>query len=422
MRWYPTVALILAATACETRGSDDEANDAPVIRDSSGVRIVDNSDVDPAGIPHWSIDTTPSVTIGTTAGDPAHEFGSVSGVRQLPNGMIVLLTGQGEAAFEFRFFDSTGKHIATHGRRGQGPGEYRWVNFFGTTGGDTLIAVDFPNKRLNWLSVSQGYLRSVMLDETAFKKVLGDDASGLVELMVPLGDSLYAIHAFRETPGTGGQLQSGRSFHLLDLEAGKSVDLLRHDDPPAKQIQLSTGPSVVWPVNAPSPSHVVDRERGRICAGVSSTPEISCVDTAGRRIRMRWRAEMVPYTADDRRLYEERLRNSRRGSRFGAPQDLEKIIAAAEFPERHNAFTALQTDTEGNFWILEYTLDASGARKSRFRVLDPEGRHVAFADAFPIRTFGHDATVHIGERAVARRFENADGAEIIGLFTIRRQN
>jgi hypothetical protein len=66
-----------------------------------------------------------------------------------------------------------------------GPGEHRWINFFGSVGGDTVIAVDFPNSRINWVSAGAGFLRSARLDQNGFKKVFGDDADGIVELMVP---------------------------------------------------------------------------------------------------------------------------------------------------------------------------------------------------------------------------------------------
>src|SRR5215213_3771042 len=117
MRCCPVIALILAVTGCSRDASVHPGQ--PATRDSAGVTIVDNAEVDVASLPHWAVDTMPSLTIGATTGDSAYEFGSIKGVSQLPNGMIVVLNGQGELAFELRFYDSTGKHIVTHGRRGQ---------------------------------------------------------------------------------------------------------------------------------------------------------------------------------------------------------------------------------------------------------------------------------------------------------------
>src|SRR5688500_8959940 len=164
------LAIALGAVACDADSSAGRASgDAFTVRDSAGVTIAENTAVEPAGIARWEVDSTPSVTIGVSMGDSAYELSSVGGVRRLPNGMIVVLNGKGESKFECRFYDSAGAHIVTHGRRGQGPGEYRWVNFFGSVGGDTVIGVDFPNSRLNWVSASKGHLRSSRLDENAFR-------------------------------------------------------------------------------------------------------------------------------------------------------------------------------------------------------------------------------------------------------------
>ena len=419
MRPASSLFMLLAAAACES-GRSGQGSGAPVTRDSAGVTIVDNTKVDPASVPKWSVDTTPSITIGTTAGDSAYEFASIGGVQQLPNGMIVVLNGRGEAKFEFRFYDSTGKHIATHGRLGQGPGEYRWINFFGPAGGDTVIGVDFPNSRLNWVSASKGHIRSARLAENGFQKLLGDDAYGIVETMVPLGDSLYAVLAYRRMPNSSSPFDRGQSYHIVDLTADTALDLVRYDAPPTNRLQLSGGNRVgLRPDSAGRPAHVVDRARVRICALTTSRAEISCIDRSGKRTSIRWRDERVPYTEEDRRADDEATRRTW-SAREVTPQDIEKILAAHEPAQHHKPVAAFQMDTEGNFWILEPALDSAGKRRSRFRVLAPEGRQIAFADSFPARNVGLDNSIHIGDDAVLRAFENADGAPVVGVFRIRK--
>jgi hypothetical protein len=418
MRWISSLAIALIV-ACQPGDSDGESEDAPTISDSAGVTIVDNSAIDLASIPRWTVDTLPSLTIGVTAGDSAYEFGNIDGVRQLPNGMLVVLSGAGEAAFEFRFYDSTGKHIATHGRRGQGPGEYQWVNYFGSAGGDTLVAVDFSNKRLNWLSASSGYLRSVRLDDNPFKKLLGDDASGMVETMVPFGDSVYAVKAFRRAAAGASPSQRAESFHIVNLATNMALELMRWESPPARTVELSFGPTLLRPPGAGRPVHVVDRGRRRICALITNATRMSCIDHAGKRTSIRWRDEVVPFTAEDRQADEATVRRNMESAR-GTPGDAEKLIAARELPERHLPVTAFHLDTEGNFWILEPARDAGGRRSSRFRIIAPDGRMIAFADSFPARNVGLLNRLHIGEHAVFRVIENPDGAPAVALFRIRK--
>lgn len=413
------VAPLIAAAACDRSESSSSA-DKLVVRDSAGITLVENGHIGRNDVPWWSVDTIPSLTIGADSGDPAVEFAAIGSVAQLPNGMVVVLDGRGEAAFEFRFFDSTGKHVATHGRRGEGPGEYRWVNFFGSAGGDTVIAVDFPSRRLNWLSASTGYLRSIRLDEERFKQQLGADASGTTETLIPLGDSLYAIKAFRRRPDASSPFERATSYHIANLSTGQTVNLARFDEPSGKPITTSFGPASVFPVEPNMPAHVVDRARRRICAAVTGTSEIRCADDQDKRTIIRWRADSIPFTAAHRKAYEDRLRTILARMRRYTDADIRAYFAAVEWPERFNPFSVLRLDAEGNFWILEQSVDASGGMQPRFRVLDPNGGHIAFADSFPVRGVGLGSRTYIGSTAVVRAFEDADGVPKVGGFRIRK--
>jgi hypothetical protein len=406
--------LVLAACEIDRMGAA-----GAVVRDSAGITIVENPVAEPADIARWTVDTTPFRTIGVAMGDSAYEFASIGGVRQLPDGKILVLNGRGESAFEFRFFDSTGTHLATHGRRGEGPGEYRWVNYFGPAGGDTVIAVDFPNSRINWISASTGYLRSSRLDETGFKKVLGEDAYGVIETMVPLGDSVYAVKAFRRMPNATSPFERGTSYHIVDLQRGTAHEVARYAGIPAQRLRLAGGNVSISPLDAGQPVHVVDVPRYRVCAGNTSATALTCVDRDGKRRSIRWTADRVPYTDEDRRLYEERVRAT--WSRPGAAStDANEIIAATQRPEHHTPFVTLQVDTEGNLWILEPVLAGEGKRAARYRVFDPDGELIAFADSFPARNTGLGSQVHIGSTTVARVIRDADDVQLVGLFRIRK--
>jgi hypothetical protein len=414
--------IVLVLTTATVFGGCDRAEDRSsgfATRDSAGVTIAENGEVDPATVARWSVDSVPTRTIGVAMGDSAYEFNNLGSVQRLPNGMILVLNGQGEAAFEFRFYDSTGKHVATHGRRGQGPGEHRWINFVGSVGGDTVVGVDFPNSRLSWVSASAGFLRSSRLDENGFRRVLGDTTSGIVETLVPFGDSLYAAKAFRPVPGDNDPFRRTTSFHIVDLARGAAFDVARYDDMPMRQIQLRGRPTPVRPRDAGELVHVVDRTRRRMCAGITTTAELSCVDRDAKRLIIRWPGDPLPYTDADNAEFERNFRAMRTGSRV-TPGDIETLLGAMGRPERHPAFNVLQLDTEGNFWLLEYSLDGSNRRRSRFRILDPNGRQIAFADSFPTPRVGFGYGIHIGDRSILRVLRDADGVSTIGVFPIRK--
>jgi hypothetical protein len=408
----------LAIAACEPwigGGAADEAT----VRDSAGVTIVENTIPEPGGIARWTVDSVPSVTIGADSGDRNYELGTIRGVLPLSNGMIVVLNGQGESAFEFRFYDSTGKHVVTHGRRGQGPGEYLWVVYLGLAGGDTLVAVDFPNSRLSWVSASKGYLRAMRVEEDRFKALVGADASGIRETLVPIGDSVFAVMAFRRIAGGASPFERAQSYDIVDLAAGTSVHLGRLDEPQGTPVRLSTGTTHVMSMDAAEPYFVVDPSRRRMCAAITSIRAISCIDADGRRREIRWRSDPIPFTAEDRRVIEEGSRASLSRSTRRTAADIELVLAAREWPEHYRPFEILRNDAEGNFWILESALDTSGKRHLRFRVLDPDGKHIAFASPFPIHSLSRE-TVYIDSGSVIRSFEDSIGVPKVGVFRIRK--
>jgi hypothetical protein len=173
-------------------------------------------------------------------------------------------------------------------------------------------------------------------------------------------------------------------------------------------------------MSAGSPAHVVDRARKRLCAAIPTTTEIACLDAAGKRTRIRWRVEPIPYTSDDRRMFEESFRQSRSTDPGTPPGDMETLLAAMDSPEHHLPFNVLQLDADGNFWILEHVRDAPGERRTRFRIFDPTGRHIAFADPFPVRNVGLSGSVYIGRSSVLRVYRDADDVAMVGEFRIRK--
>lgn len=420
MRIVALSSVFTGILGCAPSAGDDAVT--AVIRDSAGVTIVENPAVEPRDVAAWQVDTVPAFTIGVLEGEPAYEFSRVQGVRRLPNGMIVALEGRGESAYEFRFFDSAGRHVATHGRPGMGPGEFRWVNYFGMAGGDTVVAIDFPARRISWVSASKGYLRSQMVDEQRFKDLVGADVSNIAEGMIPLGDSLFATMAHRRRDGAVGPFE-GRftQYDIVDLAAGQAVRIAQYDEQGSVLIQFSRGAS--WTgteIEAPIGVRVVDTQRRSQCAATTRVAQLVCADSKGNRRIVRWHPPATPFTTDDRREIEDRVQGNLAKSKYYTPGDVEKMIAAYVWPTHWNPIRAIQIDADGNIWILEYVRDAAGKKQLRFRVVNPDGEQIAFATGFEVSPYTLGNAIEIGSNSVLRRITNADGIEQIASFPIRK--
>ena len=94
---------------------------AQIVRDSAGVRIVENRAPSWTASRRWQIAVRPSVSIGVEDGDEPYLLSRVYSALRLPNGQIVI--GDSESG-QLRFFDASGKFVRAAGRRGRGPGEF----------------------------------------------------------------------------------------------------------------------------------------------------------------------------------------------------------------------------------------------------------------------------------------------------------
>lgn len=109
--------------------------------------------------PTWRLEE--ELRIGSVDGDGPAAFGQIKGMGVLPDGRIAVLDAQAQ---EVRVFGADGVHLATHGRKGAGPGEF--VNANGlVVGSEGLIRVHDPrNARLTVLDPDSGVVGSERLD------------------------------------------------------------------------------------------------------------------------------------------------------------------------------------------------------------------------------------------------------------------
>jgi hypothetical protein len=97
-----------------------------------------------AGIPAWSVSPTPTLTVEDD-GTPATQFVRVMGVARLSSGGIAIAN---RGTNDIRIFDARGRHVTTFGRTGDGPGEFRRIDWIGRSG-DTAWFYDFGHQRIS---------------------------------------------------------------------------------------------------------------------------------------------------------------------------------------------------------------------------------------------------------------------------------
>lgn len=113
-----------------------------------------------ATLAHWQVDSAPLLVIGRDDGDAASELGVANSAVRLADGRIVVANS---GTSELRFFDSTGRALASRGREGDGPGEYRGIMAVYPRGNDSLVVYANGQRRFSVLDDSGTYRRTMDL-------------------------------------------------------------------------------------------------------------------------------------------------------------------------------------------------------------------------------------------------------------------
>jgi len=150
--------LVLLGCTDKDRGVTDSGE--PVVWDSSGIIIVENSNPTWEDSEVWTVDPDPFLEIGDSGGDAPTVFGVITGLTRLSDGTVVIADG---LARELKFFDSSGVWFATTGGPGEGPDEFGSVGVPRPTSSDSVRVFDFFRRRFVVLSGEGEFGRAVAL-------------------------------------------------------------------------------------------------------------------------------------------------------------------------------------------------------------------------------------------------------------------
>lgn len=251
----------------------------------------------------WEVSATPDLVIGGMTGeesaDSAQIFQSISGVRQLTNGGVVVLDrGFGEV----RFFDARGRFLRRLGRRGRGPGEFQLGPFL-VPGfhADSLLLFDQRLDRFHVLSGDGDHYRVVTPDDRGF-------ASRCVGIV---GRSVLAERSAIMIPRGEGPLENPVTYAWVDIATGARI--------PVDSFAVHATYITVRDGGSPSghripfssrPAAAVARSRALVTEAVS--PEIKEYDVEARLRRIIRLAEPSrPVAESDIRRYDEATEGQR---------------------------------------------------------------------------------------------------------------
>lgn len=333
----------------------------------------------------------PERRLSTAEARYPHEFSSIRGVRELPDGRVLVADGIEEVVLVADL--KTGK-ADTLGRVGQGPGEYKMPDgLFPAVAGGTLL-LDLGNGRLNFLGPDTRYRESVPIAQA--------NNDGMLVVLPRATDTQGRIYFQPFSGGGRGGIPDSGAVVRWD-RARARFDTVARVKLPALNIQTSGGQNNQRQSMRPRPYPAQDiwtvAPDGRVVAVRASDYHVDVIGPDGRVVHGRpvryspvaikdadkrdWAAEQ----AGGLRVNMEN-RNGQMSmafSRGGRDDSDDDAIAETEWPSAKPPFTAAWVTPEGQIWVERSVssgsprtidvFDASGNLAST--VVLPVGRRVA---------------------------------------------
>ena len=156
------------------------------VHDSAGIQIVENLTPSWRDGEAWAVDPDPVFDL---SGRDDNDLFGVGSPQVLPDGRVMIFN---RGTCQLRFYDENKVLVATSGRCGSGPGEYRQSAFVWPWRGDSLVVFDWDLRRMSFLD-SDGELGRTAL-------VPGHDDMPRPRVLGPLVDGSFVLSGQRD-PG-----------------------------------------------------------------------------------------------------------------------------------------------------------------------------------------------------------------------------
>ena len=386
------------------------ASDAPVVRDSAGIRIVENTDQPVwSDADAWYVGEEPTLSIGGLEGEVHETFGYALAPTRMSDGRVVVADRQ---VNHIHFYDASGQHLQTVGRTGQGPGEFSQIWRMRRIQGDSLMVLN-PSTLTSIFTPEGEFVRRYSLDPIPTRTNIWWKGRFPDGTMLAFSLAQKGTRYVEDPDGEGGRrierpdrgpLYRDSLLHFIYTGDGTLVDSLM--EIPGQWL----GQNRVYPPNEAylvegdlffsSPGNEVAIQTWRY---MDPRVEPSPTTPAGllrlERIVRRPALHDQTVTAELKEAVYEGIREKYRGlaDQGIGMEGAQYEIDATVFPDRIPAHgRGMHADAEGNLWLEEY--EVAGLPENRWSVFDPDGRWlgvVRMPDDFTVNEIGRDYVLGI---------------------------
>lgn len=390
-RWSSRAALLVAGALAVASGCGPEGTGA-----------------DAAAPALWPVDSLPSLVLGASVDDTVQLFEVVIGATRLPDGHLLVADRQEHT---LHLYSADGSRLRSFGRRGSGPGEYRYPARFWRCG-DSVLVNDIDGAVTSVVSLAGDYVRSFRFGSGAQQPGVGTpyqsscNAAGLF--------AHYGWEDLRAGPPPGPVYRSRVPFWLSRAD---SVVVAVLDSFPGSErvvhFDRTTGAMVGSGPRMFGRQTAIAVGRDRVYIGAADRPAIVVVSLGSLAIdSLLLPLESVPLTpADIAAEKAVRLAAAAPDRRAG----IETQFATHPFPEAMPPYGALLVDAEDLLWVQEYP--RASAPRVRWWVMSGEGQvraQVLLPTWLEVFEVGHDYVL-------GRYLDPIEAVPQVRLYGLRRE-
>jgi len=377
--WY----MILGAAFFWGCAGDGPGRDSFTVRDSAGIHIAENTAPAWGEDDGWHLSDQPLVDIGGLEGDPDYELYRVSNAVRLPDGRIVV---GNRGTNEIRFYDESGIHLLDAGGEGEGPGEFRWIDWVSQYRGDSLVAYDRRQMRISVFDSAGRFVRTFT--------VPGMDVSGRGRALGVFADGSVFVAAMSSTPPDNEDeaFRQAEPVYSVSPEGEFTDSLCAY--PGTERFLHSAGGSggtsmvfIGYPMFGRSTEYGIHGNSFYVASNDTYEVRVHGQDSVPQSIVRKQHDHLDVTDADVAVLREEQLDGGPPGMRDA----MVGVLDATPIRETMPAYRGIMLDRIGNLWVEEYR--RPGDTVPRWTVFSAEGEllgTMSMPEHFVIRDIGDD--------------------------------
>jgi hypothetical protein len=313
------------------------------VTDSAGVHIIESSSPAWSDGTGWQLATRPTLTIGDDSGDLNYMFQGVSQAFQMDDGTIVVAD---RVASQVSLFDAAGVFIRNLGGRGEGPGEFHFLQYVWARG-DTIRASDGLLYRISVFDRGGNVLETTPVEVApgmGSATAVTHFADGTILVSNAPSGGIYL--------GDGDVIEGGVWTLSRYSRGGRFMNEISGLRGSSRWEHGMSGlpPGVYLPFSVGIPAYAAGDNH--IYAGRGVEPSIGRWNHDGTLSHLiRWAVPERPVSEEDKRRFREA--NSV-APRYVDPPAWARYLREVPFPERMPVYRRLLLDAERNLWAERF--------------------------------------------------------------------